>query len=179
MVNWRHGFAVVVGIVAAAAIADVVLLPLPGPAAAQNGAPPVPEVTVAKPVVKDIQELEDFIGRFEAVDQVDIRARVSGYLEEVHFVDGAIVQEGDLLFTIDPRPYQAALQQAQATLDSAQAQLSFATGDLERGEELRQSGTVSQQVLEQRRQAFLTAKGESDRAEAAQAQTKLDIEFTE
>src|SRR3712207_7652131 len=103
MVKWRHGFALVMGIVAAAAMADFVLSPLPRPASAQNGAPPAPEVTVAKPVVKDIQELADFIGRFEAVDQVEIRARVSGYLEEVHFGDGAIVQEGDLLFTIDPQ----------------------------------------------------------------------------
>jgi RND family efflux transporter MFP subunit len=130
------------------------------------------------PVVKDIQELDDFIGRFEAVDQVDVRARVSGYLEQVHFVDGAIVQEGDLLFTIDPRTAQASLEQAEATLDSAQAQLDFATGDLERGEELRESGTVSQQVAEQRRQAFLTAKGEADRAEAAVTQARLDLEFT-
>jgi RND family efflux transporter MFP subunit len=179
MIKWSHGFAMVLGMIAAAAVADRVLSPLSGPASAQNGAPPAPEVTVAKPVVKDIQELADFIGRFEAVDQVEIRARVSGYLEEVHFGDGAIVQEGDLLFTIDPRPYEAALQQAQATLDAAQAQLNFATEDLERGEELAESGTISQQVVEQRRQAFLTAQGEADRAEAALAQARLDVEFTQ
>ena len=149
-------------------------------AAAQDGsAPPAPPVTVARPIVKQIQELDDFIGRFEAVDQVDVRARVSGYLDHVHFVDGATVREGDLLFTIDPRPYQAALQQTQATLDAAKAQLDFTTADLERGEELRQSGTVSQQVTDQRREAFLTARGEFDRAEAALARARLDVEFTE
>jgi len=107
------------------------------------------------------------------------QARVSGYLEQVDFVDGAIVKEGDRLFSIDPRPYQTALQEAEATLDAAKAQLEFATRDLERGEELRESGTVSQQVSEQRRQAFLTAKGEADRAEAAVARARLDVEFTE
>ena len=179
MSSWRHGFTVAMAFAAAAAVAEFGQSPVLRPAAAQNGAPPAPEVTVAKPVVKEIQELADFIGRFEAVDQVDIRARVSGYLQEVHFEDGAIVQEGDLLFTIDPRPYEAALQQAQASLNAAQAQLKFATSDLERGEELRQSGTVSQQVLDQRREAFLTAQGEADRAEAALAQAKLDVGFTE
>jgi RND family efflux transporter MFP subunit len=172
--RWWLGAAVAVGAAVAASFGL-----RPPPASAQDGAPPPPSVTVARPVVKDIQELDDFIGRFEAVDQVDVRARVSGYLEEVHFVDGADVAEGDLLFTIDPRPYQAALEEAEATLDAAGAQLSFTTGDLERGEELRESGTVSQQVIEQRRQAFLTAKGEADRAAAALARAKLDVEFTE
>src|ERR1700730_3235077 len=71
-------------------------------------APPqsAPPVTVAKPVVKDIDEWDDFIGRFDAVDQIDIRARVSGYLDKVNFVDGAIVKAGDLLFVIDQRPYK-------------------------------------------------------------------------
>ena len=76
-------------------------------ASAQGAPPPPPSVTVAKPVVKDIIEWDDFIGRFEAVDQVEIRARVSGYLDKVHFQDGALVKVGDLLFTIDPRPYQS------------------------------------------------------------------------
>ena len=73
-----------------------------------QGAPPntPPPVTVAKPVVKDIREWDEFIGRFEAVDEVEVRARVSGYLDKVHFRDGAIVKAGDLLFTIDQRPYR-------------------------------------------------------------------------
>jgi RND family efflux transporter MFP subunit len=150
-----------------------------GAVAQDAGPPPPPSVTVARPVVKAIRELDDFIGRFEAVDQVDVRARVTGYLDQVHFTDGADVKEGDLLFTIDRRTAQASVEQAQATLASAKARLDFATTDLERGEELRDSGTISVQVTDQRREAFLTAKSETDRAEAALAQALLDLEFTE
>ena len=162
------------------ALAAIGLASLPLPALAQAGpsaAPPL--VTVAKPVVKEIQEWDDFIGRFEAVDQVDIRARVSGYLESVHFSDGAMVREGDLLFTIDPRPYQAALQQAEATLASAQARLEFASNDLERADQLRRTGNITEQLLDQRRQNYLSAKGESDRAHAGIRQARLDMEFTQ
>src|SRR5438105_4185298 len=82
---------------------------------AQNAPPP--PVAVAKPIVKDVVEYDDFIGRFEAVDRVDIRARVSGYVDKIAFTDGAVVKVGDPLFTIDQRPYQAALDEAQASLE--------------------------------------------------------------
>jgi RND family efflux transporter MFP subunit len=145
-----------------------------------QGAPPAPpSVTVAKPVVKDIIERTDFIGRFEAVDQVDIRARVSGYIDKIHFEDGTLVKAGDLLFTIDPRPYRNALEQAQATVTSSQVRLDFAQSDLDRAEQLRRTGNVSDQVFDQRRQAFLTAKAELDRAQAALRQAQLDVDFTE
>jgi RND family efflux transporter MFP subunit len=129
--------------------------------------------------VKDIIERTDFIGRFEAVDQVDIRARVSGYIDKIHFEDGTLVKAGDLLFTIDPRPYRNALEQAQATVTSSQVRLDFAQSDLDRAEQLRRTGNVSDQVFDQRRQAFLTAKAELDRAQAALRQAQLDVEFTE
>ncbi|MBM6579554.1 efflux RND transporter periplasmic adaptor subunit [Microvirga sp. BT689] len=138
-----------------------------------------PPVTVAKPVVKDIVERTDFIGRFEAIDQVDIRARVSGYLDKVHFQDGTFVKAGDLLFTIDPRPYKNALEQAQAAVTSSQVRLEFAQSDLDRAEQLRRSGNITDQVFDQRRQAFLTAKAELDRAQAALRTAQLDVEFTE
>src|SRR3954470_14268462 len=121
-----------------------------------------PPVTVAKPVVKDIVERTDFIGRFEAIDQVDIRARVSGYLDKVHFQDGTFVKAGDLLFTIDPRPYRNELEQAQSAVTSSQVRLEFAQSDLDRAEQLRRSGNITDQVYDQRRQAFLTAKAELD-----------------
>ncbi len=146
---------------------------------AQAGPAQAPPVTVAKPVVKDIIERTDFIGRFEAIDQVDIRARVSGYLDKVHFQDGTFVKAGDLLFTIDPRPYRNTLEQAQSAVTSAQVRLEFSQSDLDRAEQLRRTGNVTDQVFDQRRQAFLTAKAELDRAQAALRQAQLDVEFTE
>lgn len=149
------------------------------PASAQGSATQPPMVTVAKPVVKDIVERTDFIGRFEAVDQVDVRARVSGYLDKVHFQDGTIVKAGDVLFTIDPRPYRNVLEQARAAVTSSQVRLEFAQSDLERAEHLRRSGNIADQIFDQRRQSFLTAKAELDRAQAALRQAQLDVEFTE
>jgi len=148
-----------------------------GPILAQQGGPP--PVTVAKPVVKDIVEQTDFIGRFEAIDQVDIRARVSGYLDKVHFQDGTFVKAGDLLFTIDPRPYRNALEQAQAAVTSSQIRMEFAQSDLDRAEQLRRTGNIADQLYDQRRQAFLTAKADLDRAQAALRQAQLDLGFTE
>jgi RND family efflux transporter MFP subunit len=138
-----------------------------------------PPVSVAKPVVKDIIERTDFIGRFDAVDQVDIRARVSGYLDKVHFQDGTFVKMGDLLFTIDPRPYRNALEQSQSAVTSSQVRLEFAQSDLDRAEQLRRTGNIPDQLFDQRRQAFLTAKAELDRAQAALRQAQLDVEFTQ
>ena len=129
----------------------VLLSMLSGQASSQAAPPPPPAVTVAKPIVKEIIEQDDFIGRFEAVDQVDIRARVSGYLDKVHFQDGTLVKAGDLLFTIDQRPYQAAFEEAEASVASAQVRLEFASNDLDRAESLRQSGNIADQVLDQRR----------------------------
>jgi RND family efflux transporter MFP subunit len=150
-----------------------------GSAIAQPGPNQPPQVTVAKPVVKDIVEQTDFIGRFEAVDQVDVRARVSGYLDKVHFQDGTLVKAGDVLFTIDPRPYRNALEQAQAAVTSSQVRLEFAQSDLDRAEQLRRSGNIADQIYDQRRQSFLTAKAELDRAQAALRQAQLDVEFTQ
>jgi RND family efflux transporter MFP subunit len=150
-----------------------------GLVAAQGGPAPPPPVTVAKPLVKDIVEQDDFIGRFEAIDQVDIRSRVSGYLDKVHFQDGTFVKAGDLLFTIDPRPYRNSLEQAQSAVTSSQVRLEFAQSDLDRAEQLRRTGNITDQLYDQRRQSFLTAKAELDRAQAALRQAQLDVEFTE
>jgi RND family efflux transporter MFP subunit len=136
-------------------------------------------VTVAKPVVKEIVEFDDFIGRFAAVDEVDIRARVSGYVDKIHFVDGSIVKAGDLLFTIDQRPYQAALDEAQAALASAQARVDFAQGDLERAENLRKTGNITGQIYDERAQTLATAKADVNRMSATLNRAKLDLEFTE
>ncbi|WP_183317019.1 efflux RND transporter periplasmic adaptor subunit [Chelatococcus caeni] len=146
---------------------------------AGQGAPPPSPVTVAKPLVKEVVERDDFTGRFAAVDAVEVRSRVSGYLERVDFEDGANVKAGDVLFVIDRRQYKAALDQAQATLVSAQARLNFAESDLDRAESLRRTGNISDQLLDQRRQNFLTAKAELDRAQAAMQEASLNYEFSE
>jgi len=148
-------------------------------ALAQGGPPAPPQVTVAKPLVKNIVEEDEFIGRFEAVSEVQIRARVTGYLDKIHFRDGAMVKEGDLLFTIDQRPYRATLEEAAATLASAKARLPFAEIDLTRGEELLKRKDIPEQIVDQRRQLVQTTRAEIDRAEATLRRAKLDMEFTE
>jgi multidrug efflux system membrane fusion protein len=138
-----------------------------------------PVVTVAKPVVKDIIEDDEFVGRFEAMDDVSIRSRVSGYLDQVHFKDGAMVNKGDLLFTIDQRPYQAAFDAAKSQVDVANSLLDFTKMQLERAEELAKSGKLSASVLDDRRREFLSAQGQHQGAEAALRNSSLDLEFTE
>jgi len=145
-------------------------------AQAQSG--PVP-VTVAKPVVREIVEDDEFIGRFEAVDQVTLRSRVGGYLDKVNFKDGAIVKQGDLLFTIDQRPFQAALQEAQARLNVANTLVDFTKGQFERAEKLSQTGNIPVATLDDRRREYLAALGEVDGATAALLRAKLDLEYTE
>ena len=164
---------------AAFVLMSFVLMSSPSFAQAPGGNPPPPPVTVAKPIVKPIVETDDFTGRFVAVDAVEIRARVSGYLDRIAFIDGSIVKKGDLLFVIDQRPYKATLDQNEATLVSAQARFSFAENDLDRAEQLRKTGNIADQLLDQRRQNYLTAKADLDRADAAVREARLNFEFTE
>ncbi len=127
-----------------------------GSATAQNGPPPV---TVAKPVVKTIVEDDEFVGRFEAEGEVIVRARVTGYLQSVHFKDGSLVEEGQLLYTIDQRQFQTVLRQAQAQIDVAQATYDFTEEQLERASALIANGNIAQSVLDERRESFLAAQG--------------------
>jgi len=147
------------------------------PAWAQQQEPP--PVTVAKPVVKQIIEDDEFVGRFEAMDDVSVRARVSGYLDQVHFKDGAMVNKGDLLFTIDRRPYQAAFDAAKSQVDVANSLLEFSKSQLDRAEELARTGNLSASTLDDRRREFLSAQGQHQGAEAALRNSSLDLEFTE
>ncbi len=138
-----------------------------------------PVVTAAKPVVREIVEDDEFVGRFEAVDQVAIRSRVGGYLEEIHFTDGAIVNNGDLLFTIDRRPYQAAYDAAKSQVDVATSLLDFTRAQLKRAEELAASGNLSTAILDDRRREHLAAEAGSQGADAALRTASLNLEFTE
>lgn len=141
-------------------------------------APPPPTVTVAKPVQRSVVEHDEYVGRFVAVDAVEIRARVSGYLDKVHFRDGQMVKQGDLLFTVDRRSFQNALDQARANLDQARANLAYAEADFKRGEQLMRDRTMTEQVFDQRRQAYTGARAAVAALEAALRQAELDLEFT-
>ncbi|MCW5747851.1 MAG: efflux RND transporter periplasmic adaptor subunit [Alphaproteobacteria bacterium] len=146
----------------------------------QQGQPSAPpSVTVAKPVVKDIVEMDEYTGRFDAKGFVEVRARVGGYLESVNFKDGALVKEGELLFVIDRRPFKAALEQANSSLEAAQTRFDLAKLELERAERLVRTGAGTEQALDQRRQQYLAAQADLAGAKAALEQSRLNYEFTE
>ena len=147
--------------------------------AQKQAAPPPPKVTVAKPVKRTIVDQDEYVGRFVAVESVEVRARVSGYLAGIHFQDGQIVKKGDLLFMIDRRPFEATLAQAQASLAQAQANLAFAEGDLARAQGLAVGSVITQQTFDQRMQAKRVAQATVAAQEAAVRQAALDVEFTE
>ena len=145
----------------------------------QGGAPPPPAVTVAKPVKRAVTDFDEYVGRFTAINSVEVRARVSGYLDGVHFTDGQIVKQGDLLFTIDKRPFQNTLDQARANLAQAKSNLAFTESDYTRGQQLVRDKTITEQIFEQRAQAYRNAQASVSNNEAAVRQAELDIEFTE
>jgi RND family efflux transporter MFP subunit len=142
-------------------------------------APPPPSVTVANPVKRTVIDQDEYVGRFVAVDSIEVRARVSGYLDKVHFEDGQIVKQGDLLFTVDKRPFQASLDQAKANLAQAKANLAFAESDLARGQQLVREKTITEQTFDQRTQAKRVAEASVQAQEAAVQQAALDLQFTE
>lgn len=141
--------------------------------------PPALPVTVAKPVVKDITEWDEFTGRFEAVESVEVRARVNGYLAEVRFTEGGIVKKGDLLLVIDQRPFKIAVADAEAALAASEARGEFAESDWKRVEATARTGASPERLLEQRRQELATARADRDRAKTALDRAKLDLDFTE
>jgi RND family efflux transporter MFP subunit len=145
----------------------------------QASAPPPPQVTIAKPVSKMIADQDEYVGRFVAVESVEVRARVPGYLDAIHFQDGQLVKAGDLLFTIDRRPFQIALAQAQASLAQARATLAFAESDLARAQGLAVGSVITQQTFDQRTQAKRIAEASVAAQHAAEHQATLDLEFTE
>jgi RND family efflux transporter MFP subunit len=144
-----------------------------------SGPPPPPTVTVAKPVERGIVDQDEYVGRFVAVDSVEVRARVSGYLDQIHFRDGQMVKQGDLLFTIDKRPFQNTVAQARGTLAQAKANLAFTEADLERAKQLVRDRTITEQTFDQRTQAQRSAAASVASNEAAVRQAELDLEFTE
>ena len=141
-------------------------------------APPPPTVTVAAPVKRQVTDYDEYVGRFVAVNSVEVRARVSGYLDAVNFKDGQLVKDGDLLFTIDPRSFENAAAQSRAALVAAQSNLAFTEADFTRGQQLVKEKTITDQTFEQRSQAFRNARAAVTGAEAALRTAELDLEFT-
>lgn len=147
----------------------------PPAAAAAAAAPPV---TVAQPVKRTVTDWDEFTGRFEAVEEVQVRPRVGGFVTNVEFKDGDVVHTGDLLYLIDSRPFEAVALQADGQLADARAKAELAKRDLDRGLNLVQSSAVSEQVVDQRRQALQAAHAAETVAEGALKAAQLNIEFT-
>jgi RND family efflux transporter MFP subunit len=163
-----------------AALAALFLVSACGQAPAEEShAQPAPVVQTAAPLSLEIADWDEFTGRFESPQQVTIRARVSGYLEEVHVVDGALVEEGDLLFTLDQRPYQAAANAARGRAQQARATRDQAQADLNRAQRLREADAISEEELEQARTASATAQAAYAAAQADAQSAALELEYTE
>ncbi len=150
----------------------------PSGATAQTAPPPAPPVTVSVPVQREVVEWNEYPGRFTAVDEVEIRPRVSGYLTEIHFTDGQIVHKGDLLFVIDPRPFEIELQQATAQVAAATAQVDLAQRELSRTDQLRRGDFASVETLDQRMQQMRGAQATLEGAKATVRSAQLDLEFS-
>jgi RND family efflux transporter MFP subunit len=142
----------------------------------QQNAQALPVVTVANPVQRTVVDQDEYVGRFAAVDSVEIRSRLSGYLSEIHFQDGQLVKKGDLLFTIDRRPFEIVLEQMRANLAQAKANLAFAQGDLQRGQSLVSNKTITEQVYDQRQQAEAVAEASVAAQEAMVHSAELDLD---
>ncbi|MGL4556427.1 MAG: efflux RND transporter periplasmic adaptor subunit [Afipia sp.] len=172
---WRSGrnksLLTVVAIVAGTVLAGCEK-PAQPPAA---GAPPV---TVANPTKRTVTDWDEFTGRFDAIEQVQVRARVTGFVIGVEFKDGAMVKTGDLLYTIDPRQYEAAAEQARGQLADAKAKVELAERELTRAETLVKTSAVSESVVDQRRQTLSAAQAATMQADGALKRALLDVEYT-
>ena len=140
--------------------------------------PPAPELTVSQPIARDIIEWDEYLGRFDAVEEVKMQARVSGYLTNVNFTDGQNVNAGDLLFTIDPRPFERALEQAKAQLDQTKVQVSNAALDVDRGRPLLKREIISRKTFDDRENLVREAEAAVKVAEARVNTAELELSFT-
>jgi multidrug efflux system membrane fusion protein len=169
--------------IVSSAVSDVsarVRATLAGTAPAKDpaaGAARPPEVTVSQPVSQKIVEWDEHTGRFDAVEAVEVRARVSGYLDKVHFTDGQEVKAGDLLFEIDPRPFERLLEQSRAELDQAKVRVSNASLDVERGRPLLKSDHISRKTFDDRENIMREAEAGVKIAEARVKAAELNLSF--
>jgi len=147
------------------------------PLVAQDAEPNVP-VTVTTPRQEVITEWDEYTGRFVAFEQVDIRARVSGYLQDIHFTDGERIEQGDLLFTLDPRPFEAAIASAKAELERAQTNLTLGKQELQRAIRLVSQKAMSQEELDVRSATMKARQADTAAAKAALQIVELDLEYS-
>ena len=155
------------------------LVVLAGRTEAQQGAPPTPQVTVSAPLKKLIKEWDEFTGRFEAMEQVDVRPRVAGFLDKILFVDGQTVSKGDPLFLIDQRPYKIAADSARADIARARAQVTQASSDLDRAAQLSQSSAITQRDVDTRKATLDISRAGLQTAEANLRTAELNLEWTQ
>lgn len=170
-----RAIALTLGIVLLAAISGTIFYKRTSPPPSDSN---IPTVTITQPTKKEVTEWDEYTGRFEANEKIDVRARVGGYLESVHFTDGEIVKKDQLLFVIDPRPYQAALNQAEAAIVAAQTKADFAANEFKRSSNLVKSGSVSQGDFDEKRQQQEQTIADVQAAKAAAERARLDLEFT-
>jgi len=165
-----------------ARIAALLLAAMFALTACERESPPppvaVPEVTVAPPLQRAVTDYDSYIGRFEAIEQVEVRPRVSGYLREIHFTDGDRVEQGDLLFTIDARPFEAERDAARGRVSAAEARLDNAQAEFERAEPLVDVGAVSREEYEKLVAVLRTTEADLAAARAQLRTHELDVEFT-
>src|SRR2546423_8500243 len=144
-----------------------------------NAAPAAVPVSVAAVVEKDITLWDEFSGRLEAVERVDVRSRVAGAVQSIHFTEGALVKEGDLLVTIDPDPYAAEVDRAQAQVVAAQARVNYATSERARAERLWDERAIAQRELDERVNGAQEAGANLRAAQAALRSARLNLEYTQ
>ena len=169
------GSLVALGLIAAGVIAGPRLL---APSADQAAIVAPPVVTVSAPIQQDVDTRLQFLGQFSAVDQVELRVQVGGTLTQIGFKDGDVVHKGDLLFTIDPTPYQIKLSEATAQLESARARLDFANREAFRADTMKQTGYGSVEIADQRAADRRAAQAAGDNAEALVRDAQFDLDHT-
>ncbi|RBA23481.1 efflux RND transporter periplasmic adaptor subunit [Herminiimonas fonticola] len=173
----RSAIAIAVGVLLVIGVATVSLT-----GHAEKSAPAAPAatpVTVASVIERSVTEWDDFSGRVEAIERVEIRPRISGTIDAVHFQDGQLVKKGALLFTIDPRPYKAELARAEAARAGAQARLTLSKTELDRTRRLLEDRAVAQRELDQRENALHEADANLKAADAAVLTARLNLQYTE
>lgn len=161
------------------ALAAVLLTACGTSAAEPAGAPPAPPVSVAPALARDIHPTDEFTGRIEAIETVEVRPRVSGYITRVNFREGSEVRRGDVLFVIDPRPYRAEQARAEADVARARAQAELARSEVARARKLLEARAISQEEHDQRVAGEAQARAAVRAAEAALEVARLNLEFTE